>query len=100
MRAAGDLRPHERSLGVERVGIDALELIAADVVIAIARRGGKAGRADAIFLHGGKHLGLIGLCDAVYGRKAFPQSVQHPLAEGTHLRRDTERTIDLFCVHF
>ena len=100
MRAAGDLRPHERSLGVERVGIDALELVAADVVIAIARRCGKAGRADAVFLHGGKHLGLIGLCDAVYGRKAPPQSVQHPLAEGTHLRRDTERTIDLFCVHF
>ena len=100
MRAAGDLRAHERGLGVECVGIDALELVAADVVIAIARRCGKAGRADAVFLHGGKHLGLIGLCDAVYGRKALPQSVQHPLAEGTHLRRDTERTIDLFCVHF
>ena len=99
MRAAGDLRAHERGLGVERRGIGALELVAADV-ITIARRCGKAGRADAVFLHGGKYLGLIGLCDAVYGRKALPQSVQHPLAEGTHLRRDTERTIDLFCVHF
>ena len=43
MRTAGDLRTDERRLGVEAVGIDPLEIIAAVIVVAVTAGGGKTG---------------------------------------------------------
>ena len=49
VRAAGDLRAHERRLRMEAVGIDALEVVAPLVVVAVARRRGEVRRVDAVF---------------------------------------------------
>ena len=99
VRAAGDLGAHERGLRVEAVGIDALEIVAPGVVVAVARGGGKVRRVDAIFLHRTDDLALVVFRDAVDLVKARAQTGEHLLAEAVHRRRDAERGVHGLCIH-
>ena len=99
VRAAGDLGAHECGLGVEAVGIDALEIVAPGIVVAVARGGGKVRRVDAIFLHRTDDLALVVFRDAVDLVKARAQTGEHLLAEAVHRRRDAERGVHGLCIH-
>ena len=99
MRAAGDLGAHERGLGVEAVGIDALEIVAPGIVVAVARGGGEVRRVDAVFLHRADDLALVVFCDAVDLVKARAQTGEDLLAEAVHRRRDAERGVHGLCIH-
>ena len=99
VRAAGDLGAHERGLGVEAVGIDALEIVAPGVVVAVARGGGKVRRVDAVVLHRTDDLALVVFCDAVDLVKARAQTGEDLLAEAVHRRRDAERGVHGLCIH-
>ena len=74
VRAAGDLRAHERRLRAECRGVDALQLFTPQIVVAIARGGGKARRVHAVLVHGTQDLCLIVFRRAVDGGKAVLQS--------------------------
>ena len=99
VRAAGDLGAHERGLRVEAVGIDALEIVAPGVVVAVARGGGKVRRVDAVFLHRADDLALVVFRDAVDLVKPRAQTGEHLLAEAVHRRRDAERGVHGLCIH-
>ena len=99
VRAAGDLRTHQRSLGVEAVGIDALQIITPEVVVSITGCGGEVRGIDAVFVHGGEHLGLVNLGVGIDPGKAIVQRGEHLLAETQHSRADAQRLIDFRCSH-
>ena len=99
MGAAGDLRAHQRGLGVKGVGVDALEIVAAHVVIAIAGGGGKALGADAVFLHRADDLGLIILRHAVDLIEPLPECRQNVLSKLKDLRTYAEVLIHRFGLH-
>ena len=79
--ATGDLRADERGLRVEAVGINALKRVAADVVVAVARRAREAGDVHAVLLHGRDDLGLIVFRRAVDFIKARAKGSKHLFAE-------------------
>ena len=99
MRAAGDLRAHERGLGVEGVGIDALKRIAADVVVAVAGGAHEAAGVHTVLLHGKKHLVLIVFGDLVDRVKARTQDGENLLAQREDLFAHAQPGIHLFVVH-
>ena len=99
MCAAGDLRPDERCLGMKRIGIDALEIVAPVVVVAVARRGGKVAGADTVSLHGEQHLVLIIFRATVDLPKAVGERGEYFLPQRKDLGRDAERLIHLLIVH-
>lgn len=99
VRAAGDLGAHERGFRVEAVGIDALEIVAPGVVVAVARGGGKVRRVDTVFLHRADDLALVIFRDAVDLVEARAQTGEHLLAEAVHRRRDAERGVHGLCIH-
>ena len=99
MGAAGDLRAHQRGLGVEGIGVDALQIVATHVVIAIAGGGGKALGADAVFLHRADDLGLIILRHAVDLIEPLPECRQNVLSKLKDLRTYAEVLIHRFGLH-
>ena len=78
--AAGDLRPHQRSLRVEHICIDPFQIVPALVIVAVAGGGGKVGGIYPILLHGGQDLGLIVFRRLVDGVKPVPQLRNDPLS--------------------
>ena len=66
---------------MEAVGINALKRVAADVVVAVARRAREAGDVHAVFLHGRDDLGLIVFRRAVDFIKARAKGGKHLFAE-------------------
>ena len=93
--AAGDLGAHQRGLGVEHVGIDPLQIVPAEIVIAVASGCGEAGGGDPVLLHGPQHLCLIMLRDLVDGGEAVFQLLQRPLAVGVYRRGDPHGFVKL-----
>lgn len=61
MRARDELRAHERALRAEDLGVELLELAAADVVVGVARRRVEVRVGDAAFAHRVEDLQRIGL---------------------------------------
>ena len=96
--AAGDLGTHQRGLGVEHVGIDALEVVTAFIVVTVAGGGGKVGGVHAVFLHGGKDFGLIIFGDLIDGIKAVAEVGEDLFAEGIYSGTDTQ--LSIHCVEF
>ena len=68
--AAGDLRADERGLGVEGARVDALQIVAPLVIVAVAGRGGEVCRVHAVFLHRADDFRLIELGDLFDSGKA------------------------------
>ena len=68
--AAGDLRADERGLGVEGTRVDALQIVAPLVIVAVAGRGGEVCRVHAVFLHRADDFRLIELGDLFDSGKA------------------------------
>ena len=95
MGAAGDLGAHQRGLGVEYVGIDPLQIVPAEIVIAVASGCGEAGGGDPVLLHRPQHLCLIMLRDLVDGGEAVFQLLQRPLAVGVYRRGDPHGFVKL-----
>ena len=93
--AAGDLRAHQRGLGVEHVGVDPLQIVPAEIVIAVAGGSGEAGGGDPVFLHRPQHLGLIVFRNLVNGGEAVFQLLQRPLAVGIYRRGDPHGFVKL-----
>ena len=81
------------------MGIDPLKPLAAHVVIAIARGGGKAGRVHPVFLHGADDLALVELGHGVELRKAGGHGFEHRLAECIDLAAYAVFTIHLQKLH-
>ena len=99
VRSAGNLRTDQRGFRMEAVGVDALERVASDVVVAIARCAGKAADVDAVFLHGGENLRLIILGDAVNFIKARAQRSQNIFAEAVDGFRNAELFKNIILIH-
>ena len=99
VRAAQDARAHERGLGVKAVGIDALERVAADVVVAVAGGAGEAAGIDAVLLHGGDDLRLVVLGDLVNLIETSAQGGEHLLAEPVDLFADAELAVHVHIVN-
>ena len=85
MGAAGDLGSHQRRLGVEHGGVDILQVVAALVIVAVARGEIEVPRRQIVLLHGGNDLGLVMLGDGVNAAELPAQLLQHLLAERKHL---------------
>ena len=96
MGTAGNLRPHQRRLGMKHIGIDLFQPVSALVVVAVACGGGKAGCADLVLLHGVQHLALIDLRAPVNFPEARLQPVQHGLPQIADLLRDSKGAVHLF----
>ena len=93
MCAAADLGPHKCILCPEIGGIDSLEAVAPDIVVAVPRSAFQMRFSDVIFLHGLDHTELVvfgGLVDHV---KAGPQLMQYGLRETKYVFRNSERGI-------
>ena len=88
--AAGDLGAHQRRFGAEAVGVDALQIVAALVVVAVAGGEVEVIGGQPVLLHGGDDLQLIGLGNGVDGREAVFQAGENALAEGEHGVADAE----------
>ena len=84
MGSAGDLGADQSSLGVEDVCVNLFQTVPALVVVAVAGGGGKVVGSDTAALHGGQNLGLVVLCAAVNGLKAFLQLLQDLLPTPVH----------------
>ena len=84
---------------MEAVGIDALEIVAPGIVVAVARSGGEVRRVDAVALHRADDLALVEFCAAVDLVKARAQTGEDLLAEAVHRRRDAERGVHGLCIH-
>ena len=96
---AGDLRADQGGLGPEDGGVYLLQPVAAHVVVAVARRGGKAGRVHAGVLHGADDLALIELRHPVNGVKPIPQRVQDRFAVFVYGARNPVGFIGLQKIH-
>ena len=95
VRAADELRAHEGALGMEGIGVDALERVAAGVIVAVSGGAGEAGGVHAVVLHRQKHLCLVLLGDGVDGVKARAQRREDVLAEGAYARINAEIGINI-----
>ncbi len=93
MGAAGNLRTHQGSLGVKHIGIDPLQVVPAEIIIAIAGGAHKTGSRNLVLLHGPQHLGLVMLCHLVHGVKAFLQTGNGLFAVCVNGRRDAHGLI-------
>ena len=93
MGAAGDLGTHQRRLGAEAVGVDALQCVAALIVVAVA--GGKIEvvGGQPVLLHGGDDLHLVGLGDGVDTGEAILQVSEDTLTKGEHGVADVQSFI-------
>ena len=80
---------------VEELGIYLVQGLPAQVVIAVARCGGKAGGIDPVFLHRPQHLGLIVFRNLVNGGEAVFQLLQRPLAIVIYRRGDPHGFVKL-----
>ena len=99
MGAAGDLGPDQRRLRVEHVGIDALQIVPALVVVAVAGGEVKVGGIETILVHGGENFGLIILGNVVHTGHFLVQSVQYSLSKIQHLRTDAQLLIHFIGGH-
>ena len=73
MGAVYELDAHQRGLGAENVGIDLIQGLAAQIVIAVAGCPGKAGVRDPVVLKGLHHLAGVVLGHDVDFPKALPE---------------------------
>ena len=78
---------------MEHICVDPLQIISAEVIIAIAGGTHEAGCADFILLHGPENLRLIVLCHLVNDSKAILQSCNGFLTVGIHRGRNTHGLI-------
>ena len=78
------------------IGVHPLQIVPAQVIIAVAGGGREAGRADPVFLHGVDDLGLVIFRHLVDGGKTVLQALQHLFAPGVHGRGDTHFLIQHF----
>ena len=99
MSAAGDLGPDQRRLCVKHIGIDALQIVPALVVVAVAGGEVKVGGIETILVHGGENFGLIILGNVVHTGHFFVQSVQYSLSKIQHLRTDAQLLIHFIGGH-
>ncbi len=90
MGAAGDLRPHQRRLRTEAVGVDPLQRVPPLVVVAVAGGEVEVVGGHAVFLHGGDDLELVLLGDTVDGVKAGTEIGQNGIGKGQHRRGDAQ----------
>ena len=99
MCSADDLAAHKRILCAEDIGINALQGISSDVVIAIAAGADEVCLTDAGVLHGLHHLQLVVFCDLVNGLKALRKGIQHRSAEFLHLTAYAQRAVHFLIIH-
>ena len=97
--AAGNLRPHQRSLRVEHICIDPFQIVPALVIVAVAGGGGEVGGIYPIPLHGGQDLGLIVFRRLVDGVKPVPQLRNDPLSVFIDSRADAQLFVHGFHFH-
>ena len=79
MGAVYELDAHQRGLRAENVGIDLIQGLAAQIVIAVAGRAGKAGLRDPVVLEGLHHLAGVVLGHDVDFLKAAAELFLGPL---------------------
>ena len=72
MGAVDELQPHQGVLGVKEVGIDLVQLVPADIVVAVAGGPGKVALRDPMPLKGGEYLLGIRLRNGVDAVKVIP----------------------------
>ena len=96
MGAAGDLRPDQGRFRMKYIGVHPLQVVPAQVIVAVAGSGREAGRTDPVFLHGVDHLRLVVFRYLVNGGKTILQAFQHLFAPGVHGRGDAHFLIQHF----
>ena len=97
MGAADDLRTDQSGLRMKGVRIDPLQGVAAQIVVAVAAGGSKAGGADPVFLHGRDDLGLVVFRDAVNGVEAGTQRCEQFFTEGEDGIRNADLPENIIC---
>ena len=65
MGAVDELHPHQGVLGAKDVGVDPVQGVPAQVVVAVAGGAGKVGLRHPVLLEGGEHLAGVLLRDGV-----------------------------------
>ncbi len=76
MGAVDELDAHQSSLRTKEVSINFVQLVPAQIVVAVAGGGGEVLGADAVFLHSQEDLGLVDLRPLVDGPEAVRQTGQ------------------------
>ena len=99
MGAAGDLGTDKGGFGVEHIGVDPLQVVAALVVVAVAGGGGEVGGVDLISLHGGQNLALVVLRRLVNLIKAGTQAFQNRFPVFIHSPADAKLFVHLLNFH-
>ena len=99
MGAAGDLRAHQSRFRVEYIRVNALQIIAALIVIAVAGGGDKMGGVDSVLLHGRENFALIVFGDLVDGFETLPQVPENGLAVFIHSPADAQLLIHRSNIH-
>ena len=85
MGAVDELDAHQSGLGAEDLGIDLVQLVPAQVVVAVAGGAGKVGVGHPVVLEGLQHpLGVL-LGDGVDAVKLLPQLGLGLLPQASHL---------------
>ena len=82
-----------RENGLKYIGINPLQIVPTEVVIAIAGGCRKASGGHPVFLHGPQHLGLVMLRHLVDGSKTGFQILQHLFPEGINCRGNSHSLI-------
>ena len=87
MGAVDKPNAHQGVLGAKQVGVNLVQLIPAQIVIAIASGPGKIALRHAILAEGIQHPQSVGLCHGINAGKLFFQRLFSPAGQGTQLFR-------------
>ena len=83
--AVDELQPNQSGLRPEQLGVDLVQLVPAQVVIAIAGGAGEIALRHPVLLKGGQHPGGILLGDGVDAGKLLGQLGLRPAAQRFHI---------------